>query len=91
MSHEIRTPMNAILGHDPPAARTGPRAEQAERLDKIDAAAHHLLAIINDDPRPLQDRGRQAGAGRAPFALQCGRCERRRDASRERPQAKGLQ
>lgn len=48
MSHEIRTPMNAIIGltyllrrdlHDP---------EQADRLERIDKASYHLLALIND-------------------------------------------
>ncbi|MBK6741457.1 MAG: PAS domain S-box protein [Hydrogenophilales bacterium] len=48
MSHEIRTPMNGIIGltylmrHDTPSPR------QAERLDKVDVAAQHLLGIIND-------------------------------------------
>ena len=47
MSHEIRTPMNAILGlaH---LLHTHATPEQLERLQKIDAAGHHLLAIIND-------------------------------------------
>jgi PAS domain S-box-containing protein len=49
MSHEIRTPMNAIIGlthllqedlHDQPHA--------TEQLGKVSAAAHHLLAVIND-------------------------------------------
>ena len=48
MSHEIRTPMNAILGlthllnrqlHDPGSL---------EKLNKIGAAANHLLSVIND-------------------------------------------
>ncbi len=48
MSHEIRTPMNAILGltHLLGLEDTTPR--QADRLEKIDAAAQHLLSIIND-------------------------------------------
>ncbi len=48
MSHEIRTPLNAIVGlthlllrgHDDPA--------QKEKLEKIDDASRHLLAVIND-------------------------------------------
>lgn len=48
MSHEIRTPMNAILGLTHLLQRAEPSPEQAERLDKIDGAANHLLAIIND-------------------------------------------
>jgi signal transduction histidine kinase len=48
MSHEIRTPMNGILGMAHILRRDGVTARQAERLDKIDTAAAHLLAIIND-------------------------------------------
>ncbi len=49
MSHEIRTPMNAITGMAYLMRRDGQLApKQAERLDKIDAAARHLLGIIND-------------------------------------------
>jgi PAS domain S-box-containing protein len=48
MSHEIRTPMNGILGMAHLLRRSGVNAEQAERLDKIDAAAEHLLNVIND-------------------------------------------
>ena len=49
MSHEIRTPMNAIIGfthllrRDPSLTPV-----QTERLKKIDAAAAHLLRVIND-------------------------------------------
>ena len=48
MSHEIRTPMNAILGLTHLLKRDGVTPAQAERLDKIDGAAQHLLSIIND-------------------------------------------
>ncbi|MDP2828903.1 MAG: response regulator [Sulfuricellaceae bacterium] len=48
MSHEIRTPMNAILGLTHLLRRAGAAPEQADRLDKIDSAGRHLLAIIND-------------------------------------------
>lgn len=48
MSHEIRTPMNAILGMAHLMAREGLPVPQAERLAKIDRAARHLLAVIND-------------------------------------------
>jgi len=48
MSHEIRTPMNGILGMANLLRRDGATAAQAERLDKMDAAAKHLLSIIND-------------------------------------------
>ncbi len=48
MSHEIRTPMNAIIGLTYLLGQSTLTLEQANRLDKIDAAAQHLLAIIND-------------------------------------------
>jgi hypothetical protein len=48
MSHEIRTPMNAILGMAHLLRRSGVTPEQAERLDKIDTATHHLLGTLND-------------------------------------------
>ena len=48
MSHEIRTPMNAIIGMAHLLRRSGVTAEQADRLDKIDAASDHLLKVIND-------------------------------------------
>jgi PAS domain S-box-containing protein len=48
MSHEIRTPMNAIIGLTHLLRRAEPTAEQTDRLGKIDSAAAHLLAVIND-------------------------------------------
>ncbi|MBC7957130.1 MAG: CHASE domain-containing protein [Cytophagales bacterium] len=48
MSHEIRTPMNAIIGLTHLLRRDQPAPGQADRLDKIQAAATHLLSIIND-------------------------------------------
>jgi PAS domain S-box-containing protein len=48
MSHEIRTPMNAIIGLTHLLQREQPRQDQAERLQKIDTSAEHLLSIIND-------------------------------------------
>jgi signal transduction histidine kinase/ActR/RegA family two-component response regulator len=48
MSHEIRTPMNAILGMAHLIRHSGISEEQGARLNKIDAAAKHLLDIIND-------------------------------------------
>jgi PAS domain S-box-containing protein len=48
MSHEIRTPMNAIIGLTHLLRHAGPTPEQADRLGKIDAAASHLLSVIND-------------------------------------------
>jgi signal transduction histidine kinase len=48
MSHEIRTPMNAIIGLTYLLRQDAKNAEQTSRLLKIDAAAQHLLTIIND-------------------------------------------
>ncbi|HEX6733866.1 MAG TPA: PAS domain S-box protein [Azonexus sp.] len=48
MSHEIRTPMNAILGITHLLAQENPTPQQAARLHKVDAAAQHLLSVIND-------------------------------------------
>jgi len=48
MSHEIRTPMNAVLGMANLLRRSAVNPIQAERLDKIDTAARHLLGIINN-------------------------------------------
>jgi len=48
MSHEIRTPMNAIIGLNHLLRRDAPRPEQAQRMERIDSAGKHLLAIIND-------------------------------------------
>jgi PAS domain S-box-containing protein len=48
MSHEIRTPMNAIVGIAHLMRRDGVTPKQSLQLAKIDAAADHLLAIVND-------------------------------------------
>jgi two-component system sensor histidine kinase/response regulator len=48
MSHEIRTPMNAVLGMANLLRRSDVTPLQAERLDKIDTAARHLLGIISN-------------------------------------------
>lgn len=47
MSHEIRTPLNAVLGLTYLLRRQA-SAEQADQLDKVDAAGRHLLDLIND-------------------------------------------
>jgi len=48
MSHEIRTPMNGIVGMANILRREGVSAQQARRLDMIDASAEHLLNTINE-------------------------------------------
>ncbi|MCD0421400.1 response regulator [Rubrivivax sp. JA1024] len=48
MSHEIRTPLNAILGFTHLMRRDAPDAVTAERLARVDGAAQHLLAVLND-------------------------------------------
>lgn len=48
MSHEIRTPMNAIIGltHLLRGSLATPR--QIEQIEKVHAAAQHLLGLLND-------------------------------------------
>ena len=48
MSHEIRTPLNGIVGMTHILRRGDITAVQADRLDKIDTSADHLLRTIND-------------------------------------------
>ena len=48
MSHEIRTPLNGIIGMTHVLRRGTVTPVQADRLEKIDASADHLLNTIND-------------------------------------------
>ena len=48
MSHEIRTPMNAIVGLTHLLRNADPTPRQLDRLEKIDAAAAHLLELIKN-------------------------------------------
>ncbi len=48
MSHEIRTPMNGIVGMAHLLRREGVTSKQADRLNKIDNAAQHLLSVIDN-------------------------------------------
>ncbi|MBL8452167.1 MAG: response regulator [Zoogloea sp.] len=47
MSHEIRTPLNAITGMAYLMQKSGATPAQSDRLNKIAAASHHLLEIID--------------------------------------------
>ncbi len=48
MSHELRTPMNAIIGMTYMLKRNNRDSGQLDKLVKIDAAANHLLQLLND-------------------------------------------
>ncbi len=48
MSHEIRTPLNAIIGQAHVLGTQSMPPKQAERLQKIERSARHLLSIVND-------------------------------------------
>ncbi len=48
MSHEIRTPMNAIMGLTHLLRQDAANPQAQGRLAKVNAAALHLLGIIND-------------------------------------------
>ena len=48
MSHEIRTPLNGIIGMTHILRRSSVTPVQADRLNKIDTAAEHLLSTLND-------------------------------------------
>ena len=48
MSHKIRSPLNGIIGMTHILRRGAVTPIQADRLDKIDVSADHLLNTIND-------------------------------------------
>ena len=48
MSHEIRTPMNAIIGLAHLMRRDSTDGLARDRIDKLTAAAQHLLQLISD-------------------------------------------
>jgi PAS domain S-box-containing protein len=90
MSHEIRTPMNAIIGLTHlMQPRVAAERGAAERLGKIDgcrppSARHHQRRA-----RPVEDRGRQAAAGRHRLRARC--CgQRSHPDPRADAEAKGL-
>ncbi len=47
MSHEIRTPLNGIIGMAHLMREAGLAADQERRLEKLEAAADHLLQILS--------------------------------------------
>ncbi|MEQ1506641.1 MAG: ATP-binding protein, partial [Myxococcota bacterium] len=48
MSHELRTPLNAILGYTEMLMETTDDPESRDDLGRVQRAALHLLALIND-------------------------------------------
>ena len=48
MSHEIRTPMNAIIGFTSWLQRDIHNSIHQDKLGKVMAAAHYLMALLND-------------------------------------------
>jgi hypothetical protein len=72
MSHRLRTPLNAVLGfaqlmaQDPNDALS---VRQRERLARIDAAGHELLAMIDDVFELAELDAESAPPARLPVAL----------------------
>jgi PAS domain S-box-containing protein len=48
MSHELRTPLSAILGFGQLLEMDGRAPEEADNIDQILKAGHHLLGLINE-------------------------------------------
>lgn len=51
MSHELRTPLNAVIGFAQLLRMDGSRplsAEQLDRVQHVESAGEHLLALVND-------------------------------------------
>lgn len=48
ISHEVRTPMNTILGMTDLLLETDPAPKQRRYLEKVRAAGHSLLDLLND-------------------------------------------
>jgi signal transduction histidine kinase/CHASE3 domain sensor protein len=48
MSHEMRTPLNAIIGFSEQLQTSHLNEEQKKQIDIVNAAAKHLLNLVND-------------------------------------------
>jgi PAS domain S-box-containing protein len=64
MSHELRTPLNAVLGFTELLINDGGSLDPAARLarlEHIQSAGHHLLALINDVLELARPEGNSGG------------------------------
>src|SRR5213082_2613844 len=76
MSHELRTPLNAIIGVTEMLLEDAgelKHAEEAEPLERILRAAHHLLELINDilDLSKIEAGRMDLQIGRARVGKEC--------------------
>ncbi|MBN8502785.1 MAG: PAS domain S-box protein, partial [Sphingomonadales bacterium] len=69
MSHELRTPMNAIMGMTYIALKRTEDPRVREPLGKLDRAARHLLAVINDILDLSRIEAERLTLARVPFDL----------------------
>ena len=70
MSHELRSPLNAILGFAELLQGTPLDRHQKDHLDKVQAAARHLVMIINDVLDLSKVEAGKLRIESTPFALQ---------------------
>jgi two-component system sensor histidine kinase/response regulator len=90
MSHEIRTPMNAIIGLNHLLRRDARDERSLQRLDRVDAAAQHLLQVINDILDLSKIEAGKVELEHIDFSLD-GLLQRVRGLVAERAEAKGLE
>jgi signal transduction histidine kinase/CheY-like chemotaxis protein len=69
MSHEIRTPINAVIGMTTIARSSQDLSRIYDCLDKIGAASHQLLGIINDILDMSKIEARKFDLVHEPFSL----------------------
>ena len=69
MSHELRTPLNGIMGMTSLALRQASDAGLIKKLNKIDLASKHLLAVINDILDISKIEAERLSLERIPFRL----------------------